>query len=68
MFGLRALFAALSRLTAAVSRSAELFETANGQLERQLGIDVTSEPASAPPAALPPNEEEKAAKRGRKAG
>lgn len=39
MLGLRALFSALSRLTAAISRSAELFESANGQLERQLGLE-----------------------------
>ncbi len=37
MLGLRGLFTALGRLTAAVSHSADLFEQANAQLERQLG-------------------------------
>lgn len=39
MMGLSALFRAIGRLTAAVSRSAELFETANAQLERQFGLE-----------------------------
>lgn len=44
MFGLKALFAALGRLTAAVTRSAELFESANQHLEQQLGF--AGEPAN----------------------
>ena len=39
MFGLSAFFNALTRLTAAISRSAELFETANVRLEQQLGFE-----------------------------
>lgn len=58
MFGLKALFAALSRLTAAVTHSAELFETANAQLERQLGLENET-PALAHTAG-PENEEKKA--------
>ena len=41
MFGLKALFAALARLTGAVNRSADLFEQANEHLSRQLGIEET---------------------------
>lgn len=47
MFGLKALFVALGRLTSAVSHSAELFELANVQLERQLGLE-TEAPAQLP--------------------
>jgi len=32
-------FAALTRLTSAITRSAELFESANVHLEAQLGLD-----------------------------
>lgn len=60
MFGLKALFAALSRLTAAVTHSAELFEAANGQLERQIGLESET-PALAHSA--PENEEKKRGRR-----
>lgn len=53
MLGLKALFTALSRLSASINRSADLFDSANEQLARQLGIDAevkvlehaTAEPA-----------------------
>ena len=45
MFGLNALFTALARLTASVNRSADLFDGANEQLERQFAI---AGPAEAP--------------------
>lgn len=66
MLGLRALFAALSRLTVAVSHSTELFETANAQIERQLGLESET-PALAHEAGLDSEEEAKATRRnGRK--
>ena len=39
MFGISALFAALSRLTASINTSAALFDAANAHLARQLSID-----------------------------
>jgi hypothetical protein len=45
MFGLNALFAALSRLTRSVNTSADLFDAANEHLRKQLSIDG---PADAP--------------------
>ncbi len=39
MFELKALYSSIARLTAAVTRSAELFETANRHLEEQLGYE-----------------------------
>jgi hypothetical protein len=43
MFGFKSFFAALTRLSAAVTRSAELFETANEQLAQRLGFDDAEE-------------------------
>ena len=63
MSGLFGFFAALSRLTASVNRSADLFTAANEHLARQLSIDG---PADAP--ALEDHTEADAPKRnGRKA-
>jgi hypothetical protein len=45
MFGLRAFFAALSRLTASINRSADLFDAANVHLAEQLGFDHAEPPA-----------------------
>ncbi len=45
MFGLSALFAALSRLTRSVNMSADLFDTANDRMKTLLSIDG---PADAP--------------------
>lgn len=39
MFGLTSLFAALKRLADSVNRSADLFDAANEQLERQLAVE-----------------------------
>lgn len=36
---LKALFTALSRLTASVNRSADLFDAANEQLAERIGVD-----------------------------
>lgn len=45
MFGLKALFTALSRLTASINRSADLFDAANQHLAEQLGYDRAEAPA-----------------------
>jgi hypothetical protein len=44
MFGLKAFFDALARLTTSVNRSADLFDAANDKLALQLGFDQ-EEPA-----------------------
>lgn len=62
MFGIKALFAGLSRLTAAVNRSAELFEAANTHLEQQFALDAP--PAEVP--ALEHDEDRPARRNGRK--
>ena len=41
---LRALFSAIRRLTAAINRSAALFESANDQLDQQLEENGESQP------------------------
>jgi hypothetical protein len=43
--GLKAFFAALSRLTASINRSADLFDAANQHLAEQLGCDRDEVPA-----------------------
>jgi hypothetical protein len=45
MFGPKAFFAALSRLTASINRSADLFDAANVHLAEQLGFDRAEPPA-----------------------
>lgn len=61
MFGLKAFFAALSRLAAEVNRSADLFAEANARLAERLGFE---EPAPALPH-VENGEEEKPARNGR---
>lgn len=62
MFGLLGFFNALARLTSSINTSADLFESANAHLARQLSIDG---PAEAP--ALPAPEAETPGRNGKKA-
>jgi hypothetical protein len=68
MFGLKAFFAGLSRLTTAINHSADLFETANEQLERQLGLESgePTAPALEHAAITPALEDRPARRNGRK--